>query len=289
MLNQLVLLNGGPARYRYIGMGSVAFMDFQLFHRVVGLENMLSIEHEQHAERAEFNKPLACIEVVPGDVHDVLPTLDLTGLPILWLDYDGKLKDRMVDDVAVCARVLEKGAVLMVTVNCESGNNPRAETDLIRKLLDRSRIPTGFSARNLKGWDYAKFIRSTLTAELEAEISVRNKGKAPKDRLLFRQFMFFTYRDNARMCTLGWVFDTENGNNILESSKLDELEAYRPGEDHFLIKPPVITPVETRHVNRQLPSVAGTELTCPGLSESELKEYAKLYRHYPVFYEVTEA
>lgn len=290
VLNQLVLIGGGPTHYRYIGMGSIAFMDFQLLHRVIGLRDMFSIEHADHAERAEFNQPLACINVIPGEVHDVLPTLDLTGRPILWLDYDGKLSDLMLDDAALCARKLEKGAVLMVTVNCESGKNPKGEIGRLRSNLKATRLPTGFGPASVVGWKYANFIRTMFHAEMQAVMSLRNKGKAFSDRLQFRQFLYFAYRDNARMCTIGWLFDAVEGNKILESSKIDKLDAYRPGSEHFLINPPVITPVETRYVNRQLPSVEGSNaLACPGLSKGELDEYAKLYRHYPLFYEVTEA
>lgn len=289
VLNQLVLMGGGPAHYRYIGMGSIAFMDFQLFHRVIGLRDMLSIEHEKHADRAVFNQPLACIKVLPGEVHDVLPTLDLTGRPILWLDYDGKLTDSMLDDTALCTRKLEKGAVLMVTVNCESGAHPQTEAAKIKGRIKAKRLPTGFGAPHVAGWKYAEFIRSMFKTEMQAEMLIRNKGKAFKDRLQFRQFMFFAYRDNARMCTIAWLFDAAEGAKMLEVAKLDKLDAYRPEADHFLINPPVITPVETRHVNRQLPSAMGAALVCPGLSKEELDEYAKLYRHYPMFYEVTEA
>jgi hypothetical protein len=289
VLNQLVLMGGGPAHYRYIGMGSIAFMDFQLFHRVIGLRDMLSIEHEKHADRAQFNQPLACIQVLPGEAHDVLPTLDLTGRPILWLDYDGKLSDSMLDDAALCARKLEKGAVLMVTVNCESGKKPQGEVANVKNRIKATRLPTGFGAPHLVGWKYADFIRSMFVDEMQAVMAVRNTGKAFKDRLQFRQFLYFAYRDNARMCTIGWIFDAAEGTKVLESAKIDKLEAYRPGADHFLINPPVITPVETRHVNRQLPSARGAALVCPGLSKEELDEYAKLYRHYPMFYEVTEA
>lgn len=289
MLNQLVLMGGGAHHHRYIGMGSIAFMDFQLFHRVIGLRKMISIEHAQYAERALFNQPLGCIDVVPGEVHDVLPTIDLAGRPIIWLDYDGKLCDSMLDDAALCARKLEKGAVLMVTVNCESAGQPADEAAKLKRRIKAVRLPTGFGASQLAGWKYAEFIRSMFRAEMQAVMSLRNSGKSFKDRLQFRQFLYFAYRDNARMCTIGWLFDAAEGTKILESAKLDKLDAYRPDDDYFLINPPVITPVETRHVNRQLPCNAGVALVCPGLSKDELDEYAKLYRHYPLFYEVSEA
>lgn len=154
---------------------------------------------------------------------------------------------------------------------------------------DLTRLPTKFDPSHITGWKYAEFIRSMFNAEMQAAMQIRNIGRARQDRLQFRQFLYFAYRDNARMCTIGWIFDAVEGAEVLESAKIDKLEAYRPGETHFLIDPPVITPVETRHVNRQLPYAEGAGLVCPGLSREELDKYAKLYRHYPLFYEVTEA
>ncbi|MGH7989319.1 MAG: O-methyltransferase, partial [Limisphaerales bacterium] len=52
--------------YRYVGFGSMYYGDFVLFHRILGIEHMTSIEHEDGAPRAEFNKPYSCIDVLAG-------------------------------------------------------------------------------------------------------------------------------------------------------------------------------------------------------------------------------
>ena len=48
--------------YRYVGLGSVWFSDFQLFHRALGIPDMISIEREKNAEaRIRKNIPFAAI------------------------------------------------------------------------------------------------------------------------------------------------------------------------------------------------------------------------------------
>src|SRR3954470_6008578 len=79
----------------YVGLGSVWFVDFDLAHRELGIETMVSIEADDVLyERARFNKPYRTVEVVRGYSYDVIPLLlsdraDLTSHPwIVWLDYD---------------------------------------------------------------------------------------------------------------------------------------------------------------------------------------------------------
>src|SRR3954470_22753066 len=79
----------------YVGLGSVWFVDFDLAHRELGIENMVSIESDPTLyRRATFNKPYRTVEVIEGTSYDVIPALlsdrdDLTRHPwILWLDYD---------------------------------------------------------------------------------------------------------------------------------------------------------------------------------------------------------
>ena len=53
-------------RYRYIGMGSVYFNDFILFHKVLGIKKLISIEGEDNPEkqkRFKLNKPFRCIDL----------------------------------------------------------------------------------------------------------------------------------------------------------------------------------------------------------------------------------
>ncbi len=76
VLRSSIPLNG----YRYVGLGSLWFVDFILAHRYLSINNMVCIEYETEAERVEFNRPYDCIEVLRGNTTDVLPTIDLGNL-----------------------------------------------------------------------------------------------------------------------------------------------------------------------------------------------------------------
>src|SRR5690606_27344734 len=144
--------------YCYLGMGSLAFVDFNLAHRALGIDELISVEKEKFFERAKFNVPFSCISVVPGDIHDVLPTIDLPSKNlIVWLDYDGKLDDSIVDDVGLCARKLKRGSILLATVNAESGLKPnqiKYEAEELTKRLERRRLPAKLEPKHIAGSNY---------------------------------------------------------------------------------------------------------------------------------------
>ncbi len=61
--------------YQYVGFGSTYFSDFSLFHKSLGLKNMISIEQNtQDCYRFEFNKPFKCIDLRLGHSNNILPT-----------------------------------------------------------------------------------------------------------------------------------------------------------------------------------------------------------------------
>ena len=65
--------------YHYTGMGSIYFIDFMLFHRILGIKNMLSVEFDENIRRrVEFNKPFDCIQTRIAAIGDVIPSLSVT-------------------------------------------------------------------------------------------------------------------------------------------------------------------------------------------------------------------
>src|SRR4051794_25570909 len=76
------------ADYQYVGFGAVEFFDFDLVHRRLGVHKLISIESEANLiPRCRFNRPFKGIEVLSGMSLTILPTLDWSGLSIVWLDY----------------------------------------------------------------------------------------------------------------------------------------------------------------------------------------------------------
>jgi len=99
--------------YRYIGFGSTTFADFILFHKTLGIKDMISIEkRETDKVRFEFNKPFHCIDMRYGNSNEVLPSLAWQTKTIVWLDYDGFLTDSVLQDVAYTSMNLISGSNL---------------------------------------------------------------------------------------------------------------------------------------------------------------------------------
>ena len=63
----------------YIGLGSLWFQDFQMAHRLLGVETMVSIEgNESVYSRAEFNAPLRTKSRYPGGAYFALTSVSRT-------------------------------------------------------------------------------------------------------------------------------------------------------------------------------------------------------------------
>ena len=78
---------GFPIRdYQYTGFGSLYFVDFVLFHKLLGIHRMLTVEHDQSlADRVEFNRPFDCVEIAMKSAGEVIPSLARDLRHILWL------------------------------------------------------------------------------------------------------------------------------------------------------------------------------------------------------------
>lgn len=86
--------------YQYIGLGSVFYTDFRLFHKDLNICDMVCIEGDvDDEERFRYNKPYKCVNLIMGHSSDILPKLDWEKPTISWLDYDDKLMPFMFSDI----------------------------------------------------------------------------------------------------------------------------------------------------------------------------------------------
>src|SRR5271166_4088439 len=95
----------GLERLVYVGFGSIWFTDFVLAHKLLGIEDMVSIESNPVGfRRATFNSPYATVRVRQGNSYEILPDLYndhlIAGRPwMVWLDYDYDLNESLRDDI----------------------------------------------------------------------------------------------------------------------------------------------------------------------------------------------
>src|ERR1700677_2046668 len=128
---------GSVESYRYVGMGSVYFADFTLFHTVCGLTHLVSIEDaedKQTQDRFKFNVPLGSIDLRFGHSNVELPKLHWDDVrTICWLDYDGSLTRPALTDIRFLGRRMAPGSLLAVTVDTRVDHAAGRSS---RKLLD---------------------------------------------------------------------------------------------------------------------------------------------------------
>jgi len=89
----------------YIGFGSIWFSDFVMAHKVLEIDEMISIEADEVGfRRAEFNRAYRSIRVIEGRSEERIPELlNQAGYQarpwIVWLDYDGALDEDKAEEM----------------------------------------------------------------------------------------------------------------------------------------------------------------------------------------------
>lgn len=290
----------GPlTSYRYVGFGSPYFSDFILFHKALGLSDMISIEHdEDKSDRFTFNRPYRCIELRFGESGQVLPELEWKKKTILWLDYDGKLSADMLRDIAYFCVNAASGSVLIVTVNAQpdsgyaSARNyaRRQEEKRLKLLSDRvgkTKIPPGTSGRHLVEWQFAVICHRIMLNEIEEALTAANAGRAAEKKMAFQQLFNFHYADNAKMLTTGGIlYEQSQAAQLDECAFERDLSFIRTGNTEFLIEVPKLTYRELRRLDQQLPIADDAKLaTQLAIPQTQLDSYRRLYRYFPTFAE----
>jgi hypothetical protein len=283
---------GAVGSYRYVGFGSTYFSDFSLFHKTLGIQNMVSIERDiANRKRFEFNRPFNCIKIMFGDSSEILPSLSWSPRTILWLDYDGPLVPSMLADVRFFCTSAPVGSFIVVTVNAEPYelNQEAGRLGELVKALGRERIPPEVKEQELAGWGTSRIFRRILMAEILATISERNGGLPNGHKMQYGPLFDFCYKDGDRMLTIGGLIFDESQKTIFAKCGFEQLEFLRsspkPDSKPRLIEVPKLTYREIRHLDRQLPRPKSKRLTSPKVPLNDIKQYETNYRYFPTFAE----
>ena len=79
------------SEYQYIGLGSIYYYDFILFHKYLNIRDMISLDYKPCPHRFEFNKPYDFVRFKQALTTKFLSTHDLDKKSFIWFDYDSKL------------------------------------------------------------------------------------------------------------------------------------------------------------------------------------------------------
>ncbi len=268
--------------YQYVGFGSPFFVDIRLFHRRLAITRLLSIENKVDlADRFKLNKPYDCVDMLWGEASDRLLEIDWAVPTITWLDYDDRLSQSMLGDAGIVADRAKHGDCLLVTVDADPPLDGDEVEDIRREL--GSMAGSISSARSLVGWSLATIFYDLIHSSLIRAVNARGDG------LSWIQLFRFHYRDSARMLTYGGIFVDAKQRDMVDAAGFADLPfVVMDDEEPFVIQMPQLTHLETARIDRHMPDdvdAAVAALAEFGIAESQVRRYARIYRHGPKFHE----
>lgn len=263
--------------YRYVGFGGIEFVDFEVFRRALGVNDMTSIEQDTLRQtRYAFNRPFSEIALLAGTASQRLPDIDWRRLAIVWLDYESQVVDEVLADVAFLCLELIPGSVLVITANASSPRPADQRRGALVTNVGEERVPPRTTDDSLARWGWAAAQRDVLLGLIDEELGNR------RDAARFEQLFDFVYADDAPMQTLGGIVTAPGVDRAIELCRLDDLDFIsRRGTGQIEVRVPMLTHREVLHLNAQLPLGEGGALQAEGIRDEELHAFERFYRWYP--------
>jgi len=287
--------------YTYIGLGSVYFADFLLFHRHLGIAKMVSIESDDKVkDRCEFNKPFSCIELKMGESTNILPNLDIQGNDsIVWMDYDGAISDSVFSDINTVVSKMRPDSFFMLSLNADTCvlKTPLEEDEEINperrvvEMIGNERFPNQYRDKEMTPKTYLSLLHHCIMNEITT--AVRRRNGMADEKVVFHQAVNFLYLDGIRMLTLGgFLFKEDEAEDHLNKMCTRSLPYYKNDAEPFKIQCPMLSLKEIQALNSHLPCIVHNDgkleddfLDKFPLNNSDIRKYAALYRYYPSYVE----
>ncbi|NQV18541.1 MAG: hypothetical protein HQ534_08360 [Armatimonadetes bacterium] len=290
------------SKYLYIGFGSIYYYDFILFHKILNMNNLLSIDDKSTKKRFEFNRPYDFISFENKISTDFLNEYDWKQNSVLWLDYDNKLENIVLSDIKIIAKNCKKKDFLMITVNSYCGSVGDERDKARENFYNEFGMYISSDYYNKKYYTPKYFpylLQEVILKYLMAVSELQN--------ISFCKLFSFRYRDGAPMFTIGGIFDDDKK---LYNRKWDN-KFISTDEEVKDINVPILTYCEKFHIDSHIEKLkrkikkiesknkeSGRSLIEKEMTEMmnktlpfelasiyDLKNYIEFYRYYPQYYE----
>ena len=274
--------------YRYVGMGANRFYDFILMHKYLGIDKMISLEHDRKMlPRAEFNCPYKFIEILNSTAHDFISSDHFAGNSIYWMDYDDSIRLDIIQDIASFAPNVKSGDFIFFTV---CGSSPRrfSRKNSLERLSDLkvtfSDFANSLTKEDVEDSNFTKAVHKILNAAFKNAFVVRRDG-------VFRPFFQVEYADGLDMVTYGGIFTTNDEcRNFLRLLKVKvpflssrSLKNYRIRKFNFTEKERSLFDLAATAERSNAKEIR--ELERLGFKRKELQSYKELLRYHPRYVE----
>lgn len=275
--------------YTYIGLGSVFYADFIMFHKYLYIDTMTCLEWANIAKRMRFNKPFDFVTLKMRSVSEIVPELRKKTKYLVWLDYDRPLDSEMLTDIDGFMQVLAPGSIILITVEAE----PRVDNADFEDLsaIRRDKEFLEYFRDEFGSLILPKIHPSDLTRNELPLLILRIlrsqilKSLVSRPSLTFHQLFSFVYADGAQMFTLGGIIDHEQAQVQLRDAGVFDLPHVRTGQKVEVISVPPLTVREKEWIDSKLISGSRAAGRNFGLDARLLRNYIKFYKYYPTYYE----
>ena len=273
----------------YVGFGSIWFTDFVQAHKILNIDDMVSIEaNEIGFLRAEFNRAYRTITVMEGRASDRLPDiLETDGYRsrpwVVWLDYDSALNEEIVENMQWVVTNAPPNSIVLFTFSATQnaygkpvGRPGRIRTllgdvvsdDLSREDCEKDRLPLTLSAITID------FLKSE-TADVARPGGFVEAFKVP-------------YCDSVGMVTVGGILPARGAAAAAIALVGDDSWKGRVDE---VIEAPPMTLKEIATLQAELPRVG--DLTRArirelgfDLQDQQVRSFQRYYKYLPSFAEI---
>ena len=296
-------LNINISEYQYIGLGSIYYYDFILFHKYLNIRDMISLDDKDYPNRFEFNKPFDFITFKPMSTTDFLSNNELDKRSFIWFDYDSSLisckKKRngneflflpnktIFEDIQIITKKGKELDLFILTVNIKIQdylfNSPRFKKAFIDEY-DEYLSDQYKKVNNITFEKYPLIIQNIII-----NIFRNNEQFHP---VKFRKLFSFIYQDGAPMYTIGGIFSKDN-----LQDKLVEEDSFSQTDENKVINidVPLLTYYEKMKLDKKIVDIEKNldslneekiiEMLGFEMEPSELRNYLDYHRYYPQYYE----
>ncbi len=272
---------------RYVGMGAVRFYDFLLVHRYLGIDQMVSLEHDKKMfRRSVYNVPFSFIEVRNQSTAKFIEEDRFECSTVAWFDYDGGIGPHILGDIAGISLKMKLGDFFFATVY---GGPPSA----IDKLNDSDRFiwlqdtfgdfAGEVTIEDVENANFTSAGHKLLLAAMKSAFAARRDGR-------FRFLLQVEYTDSVSMVTVGGAFLTD-GQALDVKKRLAQRLPFLVGRGGRLYEITSFHLTEQectlfdRAVTKSGRSPARNTLRKLGFGDAEIAAYRDLLRYVPRYVE----
>jgi hypothetical protein len=276
-------------RLVYLGFGSIWFTDFLMAHKLLGVDDMVSIEsHEIGYVRAVFNSPYATVRVKHGISGIILPTLygdEIIGQRpwLIWLDYDYEFNESVRDDVRSLVENAPANSIVIFTFNGRESKYGTAQERPVRlRELFGAVVPDDLSKASCKDEKMQETLANLALDYMQAVAAdlSRPGGFIPAVRVI--------YKDSAPMVTVGGVLPAKGAARTTVDVVGRHVWPCRPEKP---IVAPHLTMREATLLQSQLPKAAPLSREVVrglgfDLDDAQIETFQLYYKQYPAFAQI---